>query len=617
MSTLTNRTIRSTYGQLVQLEEKLFQDGFGTGSLSGSYELTGSQFISGALHITGNLGITGTASIGYLETIYETSSIIFSSGSTKFGDDTSDTHQFTGSVTISGSAFSTNWSGSFTGSFIGLADSASNAARAVTASQADRATTSSLANKASNLQIVGEDSSAAAHYILFGPNTSGESDVNADGNLNYVPNTETLTVTKVIGQLEGSASYASTASVLLGAVISSSHAETASLAISTSVQNVTSTSFANTGDGPFTGSFSASRASFLSGSFTGSFTGSLGANTSVFNLLQTGITQTTGSNTISGSLTITGSSTLAVRVTGSTALTGSLLQSGSAALTGSLLQKGTIQVSGSTLLSGSLFLTGSSTLALRVSGSTALTGSLLQSGSTSLTGSLLQSGSIALTGSLLQKGNTQTTGSNIISGSLLITGSSAIGLRMSGSTALTGSIFQTGSFNVTGSTNLSGSLTIVGNINTGQGATEVHLMNQDVETGDSVQFNSLGVGTAPSGVAGAILATNDVVAFASSDERLKNNLEPIGSAIEKVGQLNGYTFDWIPMEGIHVHSGHDVGVVAQEVEKVLPEIVENRGNGYKAVKYDKLTALLIQAVNEQQQQIESLTSELNWVKNRL
>ena len=111
-------------------------------------------------------------------------------------------------------------------------------------------------------------------------------------------------------------------------------------------------------------------------------------------------------------------------------------------------------------------------------------------------------------------------------------------------------------------------------------------MNQNVQTGNSVQFNSLGVGTSPSGVAGAILATNDVVAFASSDERLKENLEPIGSATEKVGQLTGYTFDWIPMEGIHVHSGHDVGVVAQEVEKVLPEIVEDRGNGYKAVKYD-------------------------------
>ena len=160
-------------------------------------------------------------------------------------------------------------------------------------------------------------------------------------------------------------------------------------------------------------------------------------------------------------------------------------------------------------------------------------------------------------------------------------------------------------------------LTVVGNINTGQGATEVYLMNQNLQTGDSVQFNGLGVGTAPSGVAGAILATNDVVAFASSDERLKENLEPIGSATEKVGQLTGYTFDWIPMEGIHVHSGHDVGIIAQEVEKVLPEVVETRDNGYKAVKYEKLTALLIQALNEQQKQIVDLTAELNWVKNRL
>ena len=581
MATLTGRTIRSTYDQLLQLEDTLIQDGFGTHSLSGSYNLTGSQFISGNLHIN------GTASIDVLVSSYESSSIIYSSGSTKFGDDTSDTHEFTGSVTISGSAFSTNWSGSFTGSFIGLADSASNAVRAVTSSQADRATTSSLANKASNLQVVGEDSSAAAHYVLFGPNTSGESDVNADGNLNYVPNTETLTVTKVIGNLEGTASNADTASVLLGSVISASHCETASLAISTSVVNVTSTSFAAGGSGPFTGSFSSSLPSLLSGSFTGSFTGSLGANTSVVNLSQT------GSN-----------------------ITGSLLQSGTIALTGSLLQKGNTQISGSTLLSGSLLLTGSSTLALRISGSTALTGSLLQSGSTSLTGSLLQSGTIALTGSLLQKGSTQTTGSNIISGSLLITGSSAIGLRMSGSTALTGSIFQTGSLNVTGSTNISGALT-VGTINTGQGATEVYLMNQGVQTGDSVRFNGLGVGTAASGVAGAILATNDIVAFASSDEKLKENLEPIGSATEKVGQLTGYTFDWIPMEGIHVHSGHDVGIIAQEVEKVLPEVVETRENGYKAVKYEKLTALLIQAVNEQQQTIEQLTNRISNLENTL
>ena len=127
-----------------------------------------------------------------------------------------------------------------------------------------------------------------------------------------------------------------------------------------------------------------------------------------------------------------------------------------------------------------------------------------------------------------------------------------------------------------------------------------------ITTGSVNISGSLGVGTAASGVVGAILATNDIVAFASSDERLKENVELIGSAVEKVEAINGVTFDWIPMEGVHVHSGHDVGVIAQEVEKVLPELVTTRDNGYKAVKYDKLTAVLIQAVKELSDRVKTL-----------
>ena len=130
-----------------------------------------------------------------------------------------------------------------------------------------------------------------------------------------------------------------------------------------------------------------------------------------------------------------------------------------------------------------------------------------------------------------------------------------------------------------------------------------------ITTGSINISGSLGVGTAASGVVGAILATNDVVAFASSDERLKENVELIGSAVEKVEAINGVTFDWIPMEGIHVHSGHDVGVIAQEVEKVLPELVTTRDNGYKAVKYEKLTAVLIQAVKELSKRVKQLENK--------
>ncbi len=546
MSTLTNRTIRSTYDQLIQLEDQLFQDGFGTSSLSGSFILTGSQHVSGTLYVTGNLEVTGTASIGYLETIYETASVIYSSGSTKFGDDTSDTHQMTGSLTVSGSAYSTNWSGTFSGSFFGLIDSASNSERAVTASQADSATTASHALASSNLNITPENSSAATHYLLFAQSNTGEASVKTDSGMTYIPLTDTLSVTKVIGQLEGSASYAETASLLLGSVENAINAETASLAISFSVEFQTSTSFASSGDGPFTGSFSSSLYSFFSGSSTGSLLGELIGTASIADF----------ATTASHALTIKGGLTAshADRAT-------------SASIADELSQLATA--------------------------SFADTSTLSRGGSGSFSGSFQGDGE-NLTGinSYVVANNAQER--VVLATSESVSGSATAGLTYNGIT-----------------------FTITGNINTGQGATEVYLMNQNVQTGNSVQFNGLGVGTAPSGVAGAILATNDVVAFASSDERLKENLEPIGSAIEKVGQLTGYTFDWIPMPDIHVHNGRDVGIIAQEVEKVLPELVSDRENGYKAVKYEKLTALLIQAVNEQQQQIEKLTKRVGWLENHV
>tara|TARA_R100001463_G_scaffold30610_3_gene69677 strand:- start:2865 stop:3566 length:702 start_codon:yes stop_codon:yes gene_type:complete len=127
-----------------------------------------------------------------------------------------------------------------------------------------------------------------------------------------------------------------------------------------------------------------------------------------------------------------------------------------------------------------------------------------------------------------------------------------------------------------------------------------------LQTG-SITTNGIGVGTAPSGVVGAILATNDVVAFASSDERLKENVASIENAVEKVEAIGGYTYNWIPMEGVHVYGDmKDVGVIAQEIEKVLPELVSDRENGYKAVKYDKLTAVLIEAVKELSERVKAL-----------
>ncbi len=64
------------------------------------------------------------------------------------------------------------------------------------------------------------------------------------------------------------------------------------------------------------------------------------------------------------------------------------------------------------------------------------------------------------------------------------------------------------------------------------------------------------------------------------------------------------------MPSVHENEGHDIGVIAQEVEKVAPEVVTTRENGYKAVKYEKLVALLIQAVKELSGEVDSLRKEI-------
>ena len=77
-----------------------------------------------------------------------------------------------------------------------------------------------------------------------------------------------------------------------------------------------------------------------------------------------------------------------------------------------------------------------------------------------------------------------------------------------------------------------------------------------------------------------------------------------------IDKINGYTFDWVPKEGIHTNEGHDVGVIAQEIEAILPELVVTRDNGYKAVKYEKLVALLIESVKELKEEINNIKEKL-------
>jgi hypothetical protein len=119
-------------------------------------------------------------------------------------------------------------------------------------------------------------------------------------------------------------------------------------------------------------------------------------------------------------------------------------------------------------------------------------------------------------------------------------------------------------------------------------------------------------------VTGAITATGDITAFAASDIRFKENITAIESPIEKIKMISGNTYDWkAENKDIHGFEGNDVGVIAQEIEVVLPQLVVTRDNGYKAVKYDKLVALLIEGMKEQQKQIEDLSNKINKLETGL
>lgn len=140
---------------------------------------------------------------------------------------------------------------------------------------------------------------------------------------------------------------------------------------------------------------------------------------------------------------------------------------------------------------------------------------------------------------------------------------------------------------------------------------------QSINTTASVQFGSFGVGTAASGVTGEIRATNEVTAYYTSDERLKENIQEIDAALYKLRKVRGYMFDWKD-EVIESRGGedkyfvrkHDTGVIAQEIEQVLPEVVAVRKDGYKAVRYEKLAGLIIQAINELADEVEEIKQRL-------
>ena len=144
---------------------------------------------------------------------------------------------------------------------------------------------------------------------------------------------------------------------------------------------------------------------------------------------------------------------------------------------------------------------------------------------------------------------------------------------------------------------------------------------QEVPSGDVVNFDNKVVltnSTASSsktvgavvvtggvGISGALNVGGDITAFSSSDVSLKENITPISNAIDKVRSISGNTFTWNEKSTYNGEEG--TGIIAQEIEALgLPGVTETRQDGTKAVRYDRLVPLLIEAIKELDTKVKSL-----------
>lgn len=225
------------------------------------------------------------------------------------------------------------------------------------------------------------------------------------------------------------------------------------------------------------------------------------------------------------------------------------------------------------------------------------------SGSIGVTGTLGVSGATTLSSTLGVVGNTTLTADLAVNGGDLT------------STA--------GSFNLLNEPTSVNAFTAATSITIGNaGPGTLTIQNPNIlATSSNTSLKSLGVGTTSSGTTGEIRATGNITSN-YSDERLKENINIIGSALEKVDQLRGVTFTPNDIaESYGYKKQQEVGVIAQDVIKVLPEAVkhapfdtmifENKeisrsGEQYLTVQYEKLVPLLVEAIKELNKEIKQL-----------
>jgi len=153
---------------------------------------------------------------------------------------------------------------------------------------------------------------------------------------------------------------------------------------------------------------------------------------------------------------------------------------------------------------------------------------------------------------------------------------------------------------------INGTSTLAGNVTVGSGKVNITSSSGATSVCGLATLASLcvaGIAT----VTGEIRGCADITAFHSSDCRLKENLQPINSN-NIIKGLTGYSFDWNENSD---KTGKSYGVIAQDVEKVMPELIQNRLDGYKAVDYVKLIPVLIEEVKRLSNEVQELKQQIN------
>jgi hypothetical protein len=189
--------------------------------------------------------------------------------------------------------------------------------------------------------------------------------------------------------------------------------------------------------------------------------------------------------------------------------------------------------------------------------------------------------------------------SNIANASLTnssVTVTAGTGMSGGGAVSLGGSVTLT---NAGVTSNVAGTgVTVSG----ATGAVTISI-GQSVATTATPTFGNLTIN-------GTITATGDITAFFTSDKRHKNNIQTISNAVLKVKQLNGVTWEWNDDVSEVTKSTPKTGLIAQEVQQVLPQVVIERENGFLALDYSKMVGLLVEAIKEQQIQIDQLKAQI-------